>query len=251
MNLKTVIQLENITKFYRGTTDPAVKNISLQIPENSIFGLLGPNGAGKTTTVNMLCGLLKPTRGEIRVNGLPLPDHLKKIRQEIGVVPQDIALYPTLTANENLRFFGNMYGLKGTTLKKRIAQCLHLLGLEEKAQRRVKTYSGGMKRRLNLIAGILHQPKILFLDEPTVGIDVQSRNVILTYLKELNGEGTTIIYTSHYLEEAENFCNHIAIIDYGEIIIEGRPEQLIQSKPEYTDLETIFLHLTGRRLRDN
>jgi len=251
MNPKTVIQLENITKFYRGTTEPAVNNISLQIPENAIFGLLGPNGAGKTTTINMLCGLLKPTRGEIRVNGLLLPDHVKKIRQEIGVVPQDIALYPTLTANENLRFFGNMYGLKGTTLKKRIAQCLHLLGLEEKAQRKVKTYSGGMKRRLNLIAGILHQPKILFLDEPTVGIDVQSRNVILTYLKELNGEGTTIIYTSHYLEEAENLCTHIAIIDYGEIIIEGRPEQLIQSKPEYTDLETIFLHLTGRRLRDN
>jgi len=144
-----------------------------------------------------------------------------------------------------------MYGLKGTTLKKRIAQCLHLLGLEEKARRKVKTYSGGMKRRLNLIAGILHQPKILFLDEPTVGIDVQSRNVILTYLKELNDAGTTIIYTSHYLEEAENLCTHVAIIDYGEIIIEGKPEQMIQSKPEYIDLETIFLHLTGRRLRDN
>jgi ABC-2 type transport system ATP-binding protein len=251
MSPKTVIQLENITKVYRGTTDPAVKNISLQIQENEIFGLLGPNGAGKTTTVNMLCGLIKPTRGKIWINGLLLSDHMQTIRQKIGVVPQDIALYPTLTANENLRFFGNMYGLKGKTLKKRIEQCLHLLGLEEKAHRKVKTYSGGMKRRLNLIAGILHQPEILFLDEPTVGIDVQSRNVILTYLKELNGEGTTIIYTSHYLEEAENLCSHVAIIDYGEIIIEGKPGKLVQSKPGYTDLETIFLHLTGRRLRDN
>lgn len=251
MNPQTIIQLEKITKIYKGTTEPAVKNISLRIPENAIFGLLGPNGAGKTTTLNMLCGLLKPTGGEIRVNSLLLPDHLKEIRQMIGVVPQDIALYPTLTANENLRFFGNMYGLKGNQLKKRIAECLHLLGLEEKANRKVKTYSGGMKRRLNLIAGILHHPKILFLDEPTVGIDVQSRNVILTYLKDLNDEGTTIIYTSHYLEEAENLCTHVAIIDYGEIIIAGKPEQLIDSKPEYTDLETIFLNLTGRRLRDN
>lgn len=251
MNPQTVIQLENITKVYKGTSEPAVKNISIQIPENAVFGLLGPNGAGKTTTVNMLCGLLKPTRGTIRVNGLLLPDHLKKIRQKIGVVPQDIALYPTLTANENLRFFGNMYGLKGIRLKTRITECLHLLGLEEKARRKVKTYSGGMKRRLNLIAGILHHPQILFLDEPTVGIDVHSRNVILTYLKELNEEGTTIIYTSHYLEEAENLCTHIAIIDYGEIIISGKPEELIHSKPEYADLETIFLHLTGRRLRDN
>ncbi len=251
MNPKMVIQLENVTKLYRGTTEPAVKHISLQIPENAIFGLLGPNGAGKTTTVNMLCGLLKPTRGKIWIKGLFLPDHLQKVRQEIGVVPQDIALYPTLTAKENLRFFGNMYGLKGSILKERIEQCLLLLGLEEKANRKVKTYSGGMKRRLNLIAGILHQPGILFLDEPTVGIDVQSRNVILTYLKELNNEGTTIIYTSHYLEEAENLCSQVAIIDYGEIIIEGKPYELIHSKKEYTNLETIFLHLTGRRLRDN
>ncbi len=251
MSVKTVIQLDSVTKIYRGTTNPAVKNMSLQVPENSIFGLLGPNGAGKTTTINMLCGLLKPTEGKIWINGLSLADHLQTVRREIGVVPQDIALYPTLTAKENLRFFGNMYGLKGPMLNKRIDQCLHLLGLEEKAHRKVKTYSGGMKRRLNLIAGILHQPNILFLDEPTVGIDVQSRQVILTYLKEVNDEGTTIIYTSHYLEEAENLCSHVAIIDYGEIIIEGKPEQLIHSNAEFTNLENIFLHLTGRRLRDN
>lgn len=251
MSRKAVIQIEDLTKFYKGTTDPAVKNVSLTISESEIFGLLGPNGAGKTTIINILCGLLKPTQGKISVNGLFLTDNLRAIRKQIGVVPQDIALYPTLTAKENLRFFGNMYGLKGAYLKERIIDCLQLLGLEDNANRKVKTYSGGMKRRLNLIAGILHQPPILFLDEPTVGIDVQSRNVILNYLKELNNNGTTIIYTSHYLEEAENLCTQVAIIDYGEIIIKGNPKELIQSKEDYTDLETIFLHLTGRRLRDN
>jgi ABC-2 type transport system ATP-binding protein len=251
MSKKVVIQIENLSKLYKGTTDPAVKNVSLHILENEIFGLLGPNGAGKTTTVNILCGLIKPTHGKILVNGLMLPDQLQKIRQKIGVVPQDIALYPTLTAYENLRFFGNMYGMKGIYLKNRITECLHLLGLEDKANRKIRTYSGGMKRRLNLIAGILHQPPILFLDEPTVGIDVQSRNVILNYLKELNEAGTTIVYTSHYLEEAENLCTHVAIIDYGEIIIEGNPKELIRSNSDYNNLETIFLQLTGRRLRDN
>ena len=250
MNSKAAIQLESLTKLYPGTTEPAVKEISLQIFKNEIFGLLGPNGAGKTTTINMLCGLLSPTEGRIIINGLSLPENLKKIRKDIGVVPQEIALYPTLTANENLRFFGNMYGLKGQNLKKRINECLSLLGLEDKANRKIKTYSGGMKRRINLIAGILHKPQILFLDEPTVGIDVQSRNVILEYLKELNKIGTTIIYTSHYLEEAEALCTQVAIIDYGEIIISGRPNDLINSNPNFSDLETIFLQLTGRRLRD-
>jgi ABC-2 type transport system ATP-binding protein len=250
MNSKAAIQLEGLTKLYQGTTEPAVKEISLQILKNEIFGLLGPNGAGKTTTINMLCGLLNPTKGRIIINGLSLHENLKKIRQQIGVVPQEIALYPTLTANENLHFFGNMYGLKGQKLKERINECLNLLGLEDKAKRKIKTYSGGMKRRINLIAGILHKPQILFLDEPTVGIDVQSRNVILAYLRELNKNGTTIIYTSHYLEEAEAFCTQVAIIDYGEVIISGRPHDLINSKQEYFDLETIFLQLTGRRLRD-
>ncbi|UCG26666.1 MAG: ABC transporter ATP-binding protein [Bacteroidales bacterium] len=251
MTEKTAIRFVNLTKVYKGSDDPALNNVSLTIPEYEIFGLLGPNGAGKTTTINILCGLLKPTLGKVVINGLPLEKNLHEIRRFIGVVPQEIALYPTLTANENLRFFGNMYGLKGRALKSRIAECLQLLGLEKNASRKIKTYSGGMKRRINLIAGILHKPEILFLDEPTVGIDVQSRNVIIDYLRELNASGTTIIYTSHYMEEAESFCSRIAIIDYGEIIAEGNPIELINSNSEDNSLEDIFIRLTGRRLRDN
>jgi ABC-2 type transport system ATP-binding protein len=247
---KTVITIGNLSKTYRGSDEPALDNICIRVYEKEIFGLLGPNGAGKTTTIHILCGLLQPTSGEVTINGLKLDRHLVQIRRIIGVVPQEIALYPTLTSWENLQFIGNMYGLKGMALRQRIEECLDMLGLLKFAGRKIKTYSSGMKRRINLIAGILHKPRILFLDEPTVGIDVQSRTVILDYLKELNRSGTTVIYTSHYLEEAENFCTQIAILDYGRIIAEGRPKELIARKPEYTDLESIFLHLTGKHLRD-
>jgi ABC-2 type transport system ATP-binding protein len=167
------------------------------------------------------------------------------------VVPQDIALYQKLTAYENLKFFGNMYGLKGQELKERIISRAAAFGLEQKLHRKVNTFSGGMKRRVNLIAGILHRPRILILDEPTVGIDVQSKNVIIEYLKQLNeNEGTTIVYTSHMMDEAERFCSHIAIIDMGQIVTEGKPEELIGAYPSCNNLEDIFLLLTGRSLRD-
>jgi ABC-2 type transport system ATP-binding protein len=248
---KTLITIENLSKTYKGSDEPALDRICTRIPEKEIFGLLGPNGAGKTTTIHILCGLLRPTSGEVTINGLNLDRHRVQIRRIIGVVPQEIALYPTLTAWENLQFIGNMYGLKGIALRQRVEECLDMLGLLKFAGRKIKTYSGGMKRRINLIAGILHKPRILFLDEPTVGIDVQSRTVVLDYLKELNKSDTTVIYTSHYLEEAENFCTQIAILDRGRILVQGRPKELISTKPEYTDLESIFLHLTGRHLRDN
>jgi len=248
---KMLITIENLSKTYKGSTETALDSICIRIPEKEIFGLLGPNGAGKTTTIHILCGLLQPTSGEVTIDGLNVNRHLVQIRRIIGVAPQEIALYPTLTAWENLQFIGNMYGLKGMALRQRIEECLDMLGLLKFAGRKIKTYSGGMKRRINLIAGILHKPRILFLDEPTVGIDVQSRTVILDYLKELNKSGTTVIYTSHYLEEAENFCTQIAILDYGRILVQGRLKELIANKPEYTDLESIFLHLTGRHLRDN
>jgi len=251
MTGESLIRIDNLSKTYKGADEPALKNISFTIPGNQIFGLLGPNGAGKTTTLNILCGYYKKDSGNVQINGYSLDKNLKEIKNIIGVVPQDIALYENLTARENLRFIGNMCGLCGKKLNKRINDCLELLGLDKSSHRLVKTYSGGMKRRLNLIAGILHEPQILFLDEPTVGIDVQSRTVIIDYLKELNSKGTTIIYTSHYLEEAEQLCSSIAIIDYGKIIIEGDIKDLIQSKNEYTDLEAIFLKLTGRKLRDN
>jgi len=245
-----IIELKYLTKYYKGSNVPAIDNISLNIDKGEIYGLLGPNGAGKTTTISILCGLFGPTSGNVFIDGMEYQHSAEKIKNIIGVVPQDIALYPSLTARENLTFFGNMYGLKGKHLKSRIEECLELFGLEKNANRRIKTFSGGMKRRINLIAGILHKPKIIYLDEPTVGVDVQSRNVILDHLRDINKEGTTIIYTSHYMEEAENFCSRVAIIDKGNILTEGKPKDLINSKPEYTDLESIFLNITGRALRD-
>lgn len=250
MNKDNIIEINNLSKIFKGVTEPAVKNISLSVKRNEIFGLLGPNGAGKTTTISILCGLFPPTSGKIQIDGFDLKEGADNIKQIVGVVPQDIALYPSLTARENLNFYGKMYGLNGKPLKDRIDLWLNNFGLTESANRRVSTYSGGMKRRVNLIAGVLHNPKILFLDEPTVGVDVQSRNVIIEYLKKLNETGTTIIYTSHHMDEAEHFCTQVAIIDDGKIIIEGTPKQLIADNAGCTNLESVFLKLTNRALRD-
>jgi ABC-2 type transport system ATP-binding protein len=245
-----IIVIDDLTKTFRGLEEPAVKGVFLSINKNEVFGLLGPNGAGKTTIISILCGLFSPTSGKITLDGLSLVENLSDIKKIIGVVPQDIALYPTLTAQENLEFYGAMYGLSGKGLKEKIAYWLDKLGLIHAAHKRIERFSGGMKRRVNLIASILHQPKILFLDEPTVGVDVQSRNVIIDQLKELNKLGTTIIYTSHHLEEAENFCTNIAIIDYGKILTQGPPEVLISDSPGAKDLEDVFLSLTKRKVRD-
>jgi ABC-2 type transport system ATP-binding protein len=250
MNAASAIEIRKLTKIYKGNDEPALNGITLSVPPGEIFGLLGPNGAGKTTTINILCGIIGATSGSVKISGLESPEYRDKIKHHIGVVPQDIALYPSLSARENLHYIGSMYGLNGEKLKDRVGECLSVFGLEKFAHRQLRTYSGGMKRRINLIAGILHQPGILFLDEPTVGIDVQSRSVIIDYLKKVNAENTTIIYTSHYMEEAELLCSSIAIIDQGRIITQGKPSELIGSKPEYTNLESIFLHLTGRKLRD-
>ncbi len=247
---KPIITIEGLTKTLRGLDEPAVKGISLTIYKNEVFGLLGPNGAGKTTIISILCGLFTPSTGKVMVDGFCLEKDLGEVKKIIGVVPQDIALYPTLTARENLEFYGAMYGLAGKELKEKITFWLEKLGLFHAANKRIETFSGGMKRRVNLIASILHQPRILFLDEPTVGVDVQSRNVIIEQLKELNAIGTTIIYTSHHLEEAENFCSTIAIIDYGKILTQGSPEKLIANSPGAKDLEDVFLSLTKRKLRD-
>jgi len=244
------IKIENITKTYRGSIVPAVNDISLEVPAGSKFGLLGPNGAGKTTTISILTGLLTYDSGNVHINGMRLEKRYKKIRQLIGLVPQDIALYDSLSARENLRFMAEMYGIKGKQMRNRIDECLDALGLGNNGNKQVRKYSGGMKRRVNLAAGILHKPEILILDEPTAGVDVQSRSMILDFLDDLNKQGTTIIYTSHYLEEAESLCNEIGIIDHGKVIIQGGIKNIIESKTEYTDLESVFLHLTGRKLRD-
>ena len=244
------IKILDLTKYYKGSSEPAIKSITLDIFKDEIFGLLGPNGAGKTTTISILCGLFPPSEGTVNINGLDIKSDSQGIKRIIGVVPQEVALYPTLTALENLTFFGNMYNLRGRELRERIMDRLIIFGLERFARKKVDTFSGGMKRRLNLIAGLLHEPKVLFLDEPTVGIDVQSRIVILEYLKALKKQGTTIIYTSHYMEEAENLCSRVAIIDRGSIISIGNPKELVADHPEFKNLENLFLYLTGKELRD-
>ena len=245
----TAIEVNHLLKIYKGASFPAVNNISFSIEKNSIFGLLGPNGAGKTTTISILCGLIKPTNGNAELLGLSIKSSAEEIKKQIGIVPQEIALYPSLTAFENLRYIGNMYGLKGKELRDKIKDHLEIVGLLSSSDKQIKTFSGGMKRRINLIAGILHQPKILFLDEPTVGVDVQSRNMITEHLHHINKQGCTIIYTSHLMEEAENLCSDIAIIDNGEIIIKGKPKTLINENNS-DNLEQLFLKLTGKKLRD-
>ncbi|MEO6488922.1 MAG: ABC transporter ATP-binding protein [Ferruginibacter sp.] len=250
MSNSAIIEIHNLSKTFKNTSEPAVNGISLSINRNEIFGLLGPNGAGKTTTISILCGLFPPTSGTITIDGKSLVHDIAAIKPIVGIVPQDIALYPTLTARENLNFYGHMYGLKSKDLKNKIEMWLHKLGLTESANRLINTYSGGMKRRVNLIAGVIHNPKILFLDEPTVGVDVQSRNVIIEHLKEINKEGTTIIYTSHHMEEAADFCTQVSIIDHGKILTQGTPGELIANTPGADNLEKVFLHVTKRKLRD-
>ena len=239
-----IIEIENLSKTHKGASEQAIKNISLTIINNEVFGLLGPNGAGKTTTISILCGLYEATTGKVTVDGMNHQNNREAIKKIIGVVPQDIALYPSLTAKENLRFFGNMYGIAGKELESRMNHFLENFELAEHANKRITKMSGGMKRRVNLIAGILHQPKILFLDEPTVGIDVHSRSLIIEHLKKINQAGTTIIYTSHHMEEAENFCSRVAIIDNGKIIAQGTPKELVSRNPNYRKLEDVFLNLT-------
>jgi ABC-2 type transport system ATP-binding protein len=235
---------------YKDAEMYSLDNFSLDIKEGQIFGLLGPNGAGKTTLISILCGLVKPTSGSFTINSLTYATNANEIKKTIGVVPQEYALYPTLTARENLLYFGSMYGLKGSDLKEKVIDSLDFLGLLKFADKRIETFSGGMKRRVNLIAGILHNPKVLFLDEPTVGVDVHSKNVIIEYLKQLNKTGTTIIYTSHHLSEAQDFCTDIAIIDRGIIYAEGTPNDLINATANARNLEDVFISLTGKELRD-
>ena len=246
-----MLHIQKLSKKYKGADYFSVSNLDLDILKGEIFGVLGPNGAGKTTLISMLCSLIKPTSGTFTINNLDYTNNKKELKQLIGIVPQEYALYPSLTAYENLSYFGSMYGLQGKVLKDSIHLYLEKMGLLEFANKKIEIFSGGMKRRINLIASILHQPKILFLDEPTVGVDVQSKNVIIDHLKQLNKEGTTIVYTSHHLNEAEHFCSRVAIIDHGKIIVKGQPKELIASNEKAHNLEDVFIEFTGKELRDH
>ncbi|MFF0307740.1 ABC transporter ATP-binding protein [Streptosporangium sp. NPDC004379] len=205
----------------------AVRDVGFDIAPGEAYGLLGPNGAGKTTTISMLVGLLRPDTGHVRVRGVDLADDPMRAKAGIGYVPQEIALYPELTGRENLRFFGRLFGLPRRELAGRIDEVLDLVGLTGRADSRLKTYSGGMKRRINIGAALLHRPEVLILDEPTVGVDPQSRKAILDGVERLVGEGMSLLYTSHYMEEVERVCDRVAIIDHGRIIAEGTRRELI------------------------
>jgi ABC-2 type transport system ATP-binding protein len=204
----------------------AVDGVSFEIREGEVFGLLGPNGAGKTTTISMISCLIPPSAGTVVVDGYSVATQSAKVKSVLGVVPQEIALYPTLTALENLKFWGRMYGLAGALLEERVAEALQTAGLADRAKERVETYSGGMKRRINIAAGIMHRPRLLIMDEPTVGIDPQSRNHILETVKDLNERGMTVLYTSHYMEEVEFLCDRVGIMDHGRIIALGTIDDL-------------------------
>ena len=206
----------------------AVRGISFEIAKGEVFGLLGPNGAGKTTTISMLTGLLTPTAGQVLVDGKPFSASANHLKLKIGFVPQELALYPTLSAYDNLLFFGRIYGLRGKELRQRVDTVLEMVGLTDRAKDVIDDYSGGMKRRINIAAGLLHEPEILFLDEPTVGVDPQSRNAIFESVEALNEQGLSILYTTHYMEEAERLCDRIAIVDHGEVIALDTPQSLIR-----------------------
>jgi ABC-2 type transport system ATP-binding protein len=205
----------------------AVDGVGFDIARGETYGLLGPNGAGKTTTISMVCGLLRRDAGEVVVDGRPLDVDSTTAKQAIGYVPQDLAIYPDLTGAENLRFFGQLYGLGGDDLKRRMDHVLEVVGLADRAGDRTDSYSGGMKRRLNIAIGLLHGPKLLVLDEPTVGVDPQSRNAILESVEALGEEGLAVLYTTHYMEEAERLCDRVGIIDLGQIRAEGTRRELV------------------------
>lgn len=212
-----ILEVDNLVKKFGDHI--AVNGVSFAVEEGEVFGLLGPNGAGKTTAISMLTGVLEPTSGTARVGGYDLKNDIKEVKKVNGLVPQDLALYPTLSARANLNFFGRIYGLNGADLKTRVDDVLEIVALKERANEKVENYSGGMKRRVNIAAGLVHKPRLLFLDEPTVGVDPQSRNQIFESVLQLNRkDGMSIIYTSHYMEEVELLCNRVAIIDQGEII---------------------------------
>ena len=234
----SLVEIKNLCKRFGQHT--AVKDISLNIEEGQIYGLLGPNGAGKSTTINIICGLLSKDSGDINIFNKPMNKKARDIKKNLGVVPQDIAIYEDLTAYENIAFFASLYGVKGKELKKRVTETLEFVGLKDKAKEYPAKFSGGMKRRLNIACAIVHEPRLIVMDEPTVGIDPQSRNHILDSIKELNRRGCTIIYTSHYMEEVEAICSNLAIMDQGKVIAEGEKHDLIQ---KYTDCSTIIVEV--------
>jgi len=242
-------QIEQLRQRSPNAQQDSLQNVNLAVHAGDKYGIFGPNGAGKTTLISILCGIIDATEGTVSY----LKDQEKvdflTIQPHIGFVPQEYALYQELSPVQNLMYFGALYNLSKATLNQRIPEILSILGLAHVAKQKVSTFSGGMKRRVNLAIGIIHQPTILFLDEPTVGVDVQSKVAILKFLNELNEAGTTIVYTSHHLSEAQEFCNRIAMIDQGKIIMEGELKQLL-TEHHVGNLKELFIKFTGEAYRD-
>lgn len=248
---EVIVKLTNLTKKY--DSHVVVDGLNLEIKKGEIFGLLGPNGAGKSTTMNMICSIVRPTGGEIKIFDKDIKKHKKEITHKIGFIPQEIAIHGNLKAWENVELFTSLYGVKGAALKEAVQESLDYVGLSDKKNEFARKFSGGMKRRLNIACVIGHKPEVLIFDEPTVGIDPQSRNFILEKIKESNKNGATVIYTSHYMEEVEAICTRIAIMDNGKIIACGTKEELkrlVSDDVDSISLEQVFLTLTGKNLRD-
>jgi ABC-2 type transport system ATP-binding protein len=243
------VSIEQLDFRYPGSDEVLLTDVSLNIGKGESFGLFGPNGAGKTTLMNLMTGVLNAGKGEIKLLGHPMGTSSKKVNRLFGFVPQDFSFYDELSPVENMEFYGAWAGLDSKRIKKRTAELLNILGLEDVKNRHVGKFSGGMKRRVNLAIGVIHNPSVLFLDEPTVGVDVQTRHAIISYLKELNENGTTLVYTSHQLSEAEALCRNIALIDSGKIVAEGTLDDL-NKKYKKKSLEELFLSLTGKDFRD-
>ena len=251
MSENIILRTKDLTKKYDNRV--VVDNLNLEIRQGEVFGLLGPNGAGKSTTMNMICDIVKPTLGSVEFMGKDFRKHRKELVKKLGYIPQDLAIHGNLKAWENVELFTSLYGIKGAELKAAIDESLEYVGLAERRGDYAKSFSGGMKRRLNIACAIGHHPELLIFDEPTVGIDPQSRNFILNKIKESNQKGATIIYTSHYMEEVEAICTRIAIMDNGKIIACGTSQELkklVTKDAEDISLEEVFLTLTGKKLRD-
>lgn len=246
-----ILKTTDLTKKYNNKV--VVDNLNIEIWKGEIFGLLGPNGAGKSTTMNMICSIVRPTAGEIDLFGKDLWKQKKDVIHKIGYIPQELAIHGNLKAWENVELFTSLYGIKGKQLKNAVNESLEYVGLLERRQEFAKNFSGGMKRRLNIACALGHDSELLIFDEPTVGIDPQSRNFILDKIKESNKKGATVIYTSHYMEEVEAICTRIAIMDNGKIIACGTSEELkklVSRGDKNITLEEVFLTLTGKKLRD-
>jgi len=243
---QSVLEVSGLGKRYPGGQKDVLADLTLKVEKGEIFGLLGPNGAGKTTTISILSTLIKPTRGSVRICGVDALKHPFKVRPLISLIPQEIALFPKLTGRENMRYFGMLFGLKKIELDLKISETLALFDLDEFADQLITKCSGGIQRRFNIACGILHNPALIFLDEPTVGMDVHSRNALLDRVQQLSLKGSTLIYTTHYMEEAEKICSRVLIMDKGICLAQGATDDLISGNDKYRNLNELFLKTTGK-----